>query len=408
MKKILSLIILLAFLMTSCVGETRREPFPPKDDSPFIGVWLNYAEISDIVCRAHNEKEFKKEVRETILKLKEYSVNNIFLHIRAFDDCFYASSFFPVSKYCADEKGELKFDVLKVFTDICHSESIKVHGWINPFRITYNPDPDELQSGFLPCDWYSASPENQRLIIGEYGIWYNPASLEAQKHIIDGVKEVIEKYDVDGIHFDDYFYPETSPKIDSSFYGSYTDGGGRLSLGEYRRECINSLIAGVYSVIKNYDESIIFSISPAGNIEDDINTHFADVSLWASRAGYADYLIPQLYYGFKNEKLAFENTLENWILLQNGGARLLVGLPLYKTGLQDEYAGSGKNEWLENTDIIARQLSSLQQCEEICGAVFYSGSLFTSEYLSEIQRTELKNIKNTINMPWKYFRNIDG
>lgn len=382
MKKFLSLLLAIIFLLFACTPEA-----PPLQQSEktnnekIIGVWLNYNEIGDIVKLSNTEADFEGSVRAKIKKLKEYSVNTIFLHVRAFDDSFYRSKIFPVSKYCKGENGNLKFDVLKIFIKIGHEENVKIHAWINPYRISNNKDDLSDKENVIVCD---------------NGIYYNPASLESQKHIIDGVKEILQNYSVDGIHFDDYFYPDASPEIDSGFYTEYVNNGGYLSLGDYRRRCVNALISGVYSAVKNYDENICFSVSPSGSIDDDINKYFADVKLWASEKGYVDYIIPQIYYGFNNQKYPFESTVCDWTEITGEDVKLLIGLPLYKTGNEDKYAGTGKSEWLSSSDVISRQISFINAQKKVIGYSFYSGGTFFSENLSEIQKTELQNIKNVI------------
>lgn len=394
MKKFFILISAFLFLLTSCT----KSALPQESEKiitaekRIIAVWLNYNEISEIVKESESEEQFNQNIRRIIISLKEYSVNTLFLHTRAFDDCFYISSQFPVSEYCADVNGKLKFDVLKAFLEAAHNEGIEVHAWINPYRIRNDNDISKVPDGFLPKNWYYENKENQRLIICENGIYYNPASVEAQNHIIGGIKEVLEKYEVDGIHFDDYFYPETSSKIDSNFYSDYLKRGGNMSLEEYRRQCVNSLVAAVYSLIKSYDESLCFSVSPSGGIDDNLNINFADVRLWCSKKGYVDWIIPQVYYGFNNEKYPFKNTVEEWKVLVNEDIKLIIGLPLYKTGKFDAFAGVGSNEWTENSNIISKQISYIQN-NKIEGISFYSAESLYSENLSEICKTELQNIK---------------
>lgn len=394
MKRVISIIFVFVFLLSSC--KSSPAPNEKKESSEnIIGVWLNYNEIAELVNKSSNYNEFKSNIQNIILKFKNYSVNTIFLHTRAFDDSFYNSAQFPVSKYCADSNGKLKFDVLEAFLDIAHKENMKIHAWINPYRISFDSDITKLPKDFLPYKWYNEDSQNQRLVICEKGIYFNPASVEAQKHIINGIKEIIDNYNVDGIHFDDYFYPDTSPEIDSSYYNEYVENGGYLSLGNYRRQCVNALISSVYSVIKEKNKTIIFSISPSGSIENNINQHFADVKLWASTSGYVDYLIPQIYYGFNNQKYPFENTVMEWEKIVSEDIGLIIGLPLYKIGEVDKFAGQGKNEWIDNNDIISRQIKYIKNNKEIKGYSLYSGSMLYSENLSEHNITELNNIKNT-------------
>lgn len=396
MKKIFSVVFAITLIFTSCASPKSPPEKQEKNDT-IIGTWINYNEIGEIVNNSANQDEFEKNVRKILTSLKQYSVNTVFLHCRAFDDCFYKSEMFPASDYCKNEQNNLKFDVLSTFLKIGHREKMKIHAWINPYRISNKNDIDKLPTGFLPQTWYNEDENNQRLIISENGIYYNPASLEVQKHIIDGVKEIIKKYDVDGIHFDDYFYPESSKDIDGEYYKEYVESGGKLSLEDYRRQCVSSLIAAVYSAVKNFNESLIFSVSPSGSIDDNYNKHFADVRLWCNQKGYVDYIVPQIYYGFNHQKYPFEKTAQEWETLAGENRKVIFGLPLYKIGKIDRFAGTGANEWTKNDDIIARQIQCILNNKNSEGFSFYSASMLYKDEMSQYENVELENIKSVLN-----------
>lgn len=396
MKKFFCLLMFIVILFSSCKYEKNEVITNPPEKKETIGAWINYKEIEAICDESETDEQFVQKVKEVISRLVQYSVNTIFLHVRAFDDSFYNSELFPVSRYCDDENGRLKFDVLKVFSEEGHKKGVEIHAWINPYRISLNNDINLLPKGYTAEKWYSDAPDNQRLIVCDNGIYYNPASLEAQKHIIDGVKEILENYEVDGIHFDDYFYPKTGVEIDSDFYNSYISSGGYLSLGDFRRENVSSLIANVYSTVKLYNENLIFSVSPTGSIENNFSGCFADVKKWAGENGYVDMIIPQLYYGFENSKYPFISLAEDWIGITGENVKLVLGLPLYKIGKEDKYAGDGLNEWKTNNDIISRQITYAVNNENIDGFVYYSASGIYGEPSNEILKEELENIRNVL------------
>ncbi|MCH5190831.1 MAG: family 10 glycosylhydrolase [Oscillospiraceae bacterium] len=402
MKKFLILPLCFLLIFTSCVPINNNDDPEPTEISErtenryLIGAWIYYNEIQDLVESTDSEEEFEQSVREKIGILKEYGVNTIFLHNRAFDDAFYKSNIFPVSQYCNDKDGNLKFDVLSAFVKIGHELGVEIHAWINPYRIRKDSDIDKIAEGSLPYNWYSENPSNQRLIICDNGIYYNPASIEAQKRIIDCIREILDNYNVDGIHFDDYFYPDTSPTIDSDFYNEYVNSGGFLTLSDYRRQCVNTLISSVYSLIKSYGDDLCFSISPSANIDNDYNSCFADVRLWASEKGYVDYLIPQIYFGFLHEQMPFESVLNEWSAFESDFVKIAVGIPLYKIGQKDIYAKSGVDEWINNSDIISRQINLILNDSNIDGYVYYSGSYLYNSDLSDSEKNELSNIKEIL------------
>lgn len=394
MKRFFLIVFVIAFVFNSCtVAEVKNDNDENKSD--IIAAWLNYNEIAELINNSPSKEDFEATIKKVMTELKEYSVNTVFLHVRAFDDCFYVSSIFPVSRYCTDENGRLKFDILETFIKIGHSLNIKIHAWVNPYRISNSMNIDELDEQYWAKKMYNENNDDQRLIICEKGIFYNPASLEAQKHIIDGVKEIINNYNVDGIHFDDYFYPTTLPEIDSDFYNEYIASGGKMTLAEYRRQCVNSLISGVYSAIKNYNDKIIFSVSPSGKINENVDEYYCDVRLWGTKKGYVDYLIPQLYYGFNNENYSFAEAVDDWKSIIGDDVKLIIGLPLYKIGKEDKFAGTGANEWIENNDVISRQISYIRR-NGINEFSFYSGSYLYSSNLSENDKNELQSIKNIL------------
>lgn len=133
------------------------------------------------------------------------------------------------------------------------------------------------------------------------GIYYNPGSEEARQLIVDGVKEIVANYNVDGIHFDDYFYPTTDASFDSGTYAAYQNSGGTLSLADWRRENVNILVRQTYAAIKSINPSVKFGISPQGNMSNNYNVQYSDVAKWISTSGYVDYICPQVYFGFQNQ-----------------------------------------------------------------------------------------------------------
>ncbi len=299
MKKLITTILAITFLFSSCSFADNRNKKAPSESKPdkqnqevkVIAAWIYYNEIEELVKSSNTEDEFTQKVENAIDKLIEFSVNTVILHIRAFDDAFYVSKLFPVSKYCSDENGKLKFDVLSTFVSVCHKKSVKVWGWVNPYRINKFDDTSNIQKGYFQFE--ALNSENKELLIhSENGVYYNPADETVKKHIVDGIREILESYDVDGIHFDDYFYPRTDKDFDKNYYAQYKKEGGNLKLNDFRRENVNSLILSVCSLTRKYGK--VFSISPVSNIYTNVNKMYADVKLWATSDSYVDFIIPQI------------------------------------------------------------------------------------------------------------------
>ena len=387
MKKIFILLLVLSLILCSCVS---REHYDNENNmnvgqkNKIIATWITYQEINTLVEEASNENEFRYNVREKIDILKQYKINTVFLHVRAFDDCFYKSTIFPVSEYCDSEKGVLKFDVLQVFLDICSEFNIKLHAWLNPYRIRNNSDIGKINEDSFAFKLVN-NDDTEKIIVTNNGIYYNPAYYDIQSYILRGVKEILENYSVDGIHIDDYFYPTTSDEIDKNIFTDYQNNGGVLNLDEFRRQNVNSLITSIYSLIKSYNEDICFSVSPNGDISKNVNVLYADVKLWMNSDGYADYVIPQLYFGYFNENMSFKTLLEEWIDLCNDKSKLIIGLGIYKSGKKDIYAKSGESEWIDNSNIIARQIKDSFD-NSVTGI-----SIFSFSYLISYNDVEVLN-----------------
>lgn len=368
MKKYLKMtVFILVFSLCSCANVSKAEITPSEND--FRGVWVS---VFDMPLPVESKEKFSENVEKMFSDIQNKNFNNVFVHVRAYCDAFYRSDIFPFSRFLTGVQGkDPGFDPMDVMIESAHAHDLKFHAWINPYRILSENDSSKLCSSNPALKFIEKNDGS--VYVCESGIYFNPASAQAQKLILDGVREIVGKYDVDGIHIDDYFYPSTDESIDKKQFDSY---GGDLSLNEWRMMNVNAFVSCMYSAVKSANKNVIVSISPSGNIESNYSSHFADVKKWLATEGYADIIIPQIYFGFENEDTPFEKTLDEWkSLSKSDGVRLAVGLALYKGGKEDEFAGSGKNEWLENSDIIKRQCEMVKDL----GYVMYSYSYTSNE-----------------------------
>lgn len=345
----------------------------------FIGVWINYNELSMKKESGGNEESFRKKVGDMFSRCESLGVNNLFVQVRPFCDAFYKSDIFPYSEYITGKQGvNPNYDPLKIMTEEAKKRGLKIHAWINPYRVSYKTDINTLSKTSPAYILYNEKGND--VYIGESGIYLNPASDKAKKLVLEGVRELLS-YNIDGIHLDDYFYPNKDEKIDKAEYEKYRSSGGSLSLEDWRRSHVTSLVGMLYSEIKAASPGILFGISPMGDIEKNYASLYADIPLWCSKTGYVDYIMPQLYYGFENEKLPFEKTAESWkALAEKGNVKIYGGLALYKLGKEDKFAGeqsekkdTARYEWVNNKDVISRQIAVLEELK-YGGTVFYSYS----------------------------------
>lgn len=345
-----------------------------KENKEMRGMWLSFYEISDI-CKGKSEEEYRENVKEIILNLSNSNFNTVFYQVRCFSDALYKSSIFPTSKYIVETEGdEIEFDPLSVFIEIADEYNIDVHAWVNPLRISYENNISLLNKNNPARILYNEDEDLSSLIICEKGLFYNPADEEARKVILSGVRELLENYNIKGVQFDDYFYPECDDINDGGIYNEYKENNGDLSLEVWRKNNISSLVSSVYNLVKSYNENLLFGVSPSANFKKNEKI-YADVKLWCSEEGFVDYIMPQVYFGFENETMPFKETVNEWLNVEkNEKVKLYYGLAAYKCGVTDENAGDGKNEWKESDDILSRQYEYLELSDSFSGISLYSYS----------------------------------
>lgn len=350
-----------------------------EDDDSFIFTWLSYMEIA-VGEALQSEKAYADYMVELFGNMSKLGVTDCFVQVRPFADALYRSQIFPLSSYAK----KAQFDPLEVILDVAEKYEIGIHAWINPYRT----------HGDISF-FSSRGIGKEQIIETSSGIYFDPSDVRVQKLIIDGAKELLRNYNIKGIHIDDYFYPPDMNSADEEQFEAYKKKGGKLSLSQWRRENVNTLLKSLYSTVKTYDEDKVFSVSPSGDIDKNINQLYADVRLWCNEEGYCDIILPQIYFGFDNESLPFDETFSLWADMNSSKkVRLIPALALYKVGKEDAYAGkTGKNEWKQNNDILKRQVRLLNE-RGIYSFGLYSASYinFSETFLSE----ELNNLKSMV------------
>lgn len=368
------------------------------------GVWISYLEWNKL---PKEEKAFQAAVDEMFDNCRDWGMNAVFVHVRSHSDAMYPSQWFPWSKFASGSAGKSPgYDPLAYMISSAHERGLQFHAWMNPYRITgYLMEWEEVPETAPAKQWLSdQDTANDRWVLNHDGEWYyNPSSPEVRSLVMEGVREVVSGYDVDGIHFDDYFYPEVDDDDPNRWFDKpeYEASGSRLSLADWRRENINLLIRGVYSAVKEERPEVQFGISPEGYV-DHLRSDtrlFTDVDTWMSEDGYIDYIMPQIYWGFEHKladgttaaPYAFENNLKTWLdLKKKGNARLYLGLAMYKTG-SDTKDNNEIPEWLRYDDIMKRQVEAGRRTGQISGYCFYSYSSFQEEACQK----EVENLMKT-------------
>ncbi|MFR2255339.1 MAG: glycoside hydrolase family 10 protein [Ruminococcus sp.] len=407
-KKIVPIIVsVIAMLSVICISSFTREKPPkkqndinniaalsskatadtPESDEEMRGVWVSYMELSMENESSKTQKAFEDKFTEIAQKCRESGFNTLIVQVRPFCDALYKSSYFPWSHILTGTQGENpQYDALQIMCDICKENNLKIHAWINPYRVSSNETPKKLSDN---------NPYIKNSEIGiktDNGIFLDPSNETAQQLISDGVKEIAENYDVDGIQFDDYFYPTEDESFDKKQYEAYIEKYGKensMSLDNWRMQNVNTLICKVYRTIKSVDSSVEFGISPQGNIGNNDGL-YADVKSWCTCKGFADYICPQIYFSLENPALTFEDCLDSWTSLDfDENVKLYVGLGGYKAG-NGEY---DEETWLLSDSILADEYDILRNNKSVRGFMLYSYSCLEDD----TAKKEINNLINALN-----------
>ena len=357
--------------------------------------WISYLEYQSILT-GKTQKQFRSSIRTMFQNLSSDGFNTVYAHVRSHSDAMYDSDIFPWSVYCAGKEGvDPGFDPLEIMVEEAHGAGLYIEAWINPYRVKNTTDVSKIASSSPAYDWLGTG---KVVTVDGTGIFYNPADEDVIDLVVSGVEEIVRNYDVDGIHFDDYFYPTTAKSFDSDYYEDYVASGGTKKLAGWRRQNVNTLIKEVYSAIKAIDSSCRFGVSPAGNIENNYNSLYCDVYTWVSSSGYVDYICPQIYFGFNNKSRPYLTVLDEFSsAITNKNIELIVGLSAYKCGAADNYAGTdGKNEWINRNDILSRQVSAARNEPNYGGFALYRyDSVYNpSSSVKTVVKSELENLKD--------------
>lgn len=375
------LAVLISLSLAAC-SVAPQKAGPAKNE--LVGVWLTYSEIESMIL---SERGFEAEFTAAAKNCADMGINTLFFHTVAFGDATYNSKIYPFT----DALRASKTDVLSLAVEIAHKNGIELHAWLNPYRIsTKTADLSEIIGAWEGYELREVL-SGKNVAFTESGIYLNPASEAVRAKITAAVREIINGYAVDGIHFDDYFYPTTSPQFDEALYNEYITGNkAPLTLEEWRRVNVNLLVQGVGAAVRARG-GIRFGISPAADLDYNYNTLFADVEGWLG-GGYIDYIIPQLYFGFNypTERFRFENLLTAWLDLAEEKTDLYIGLAAYKAGTEQS---PDNQEWQNDNTIIARQIE-LIRANNLKGFVFFSYSSLFGDSPYNVE--QLKNIKEVL------------
>lgn len=386
-NRILAILLVLTLLLPSA-GATQQ----PAQDG-MRGVWVSTVYNIDYPSAQGLTADQLRSEADTILdNIAQMGLNTVFLQVRPSADALYDSDIFPASRYVSGTVGQAPdgdFDVLAYWVEAAHSRGLQLHAWLNPYRITKD---GQSEYDALPDD----SPAKQHpewTIVYEDNYYFNPGLPAVQELVVDGAAEIVQNYDVDGIHLDDYFYPGTDFADEATFarYGKDFD-----DIGDWRRNNVNELIAALDETLHEIDPTLSFGVSPAGIWDNKANNPkgsdtngrssyseiYCDSVEWIN-SGTVDYICPQLYWSIGYEIADFE-VLVNWWqqIVATSDVALYIGIGAYRA------AEAEPGDTWYGTDELQRQLTLLDNSIDIQGEVFFSyNSLQNIDGCADMLRT---------------------
>jgi uncharacterized lipoprotein YddW (UPF0748 family) len=314
MAKIWLLLLSISFVLTSCFSSQKVQTpgkiidNQPKTEREFRAAWI--ATVANINWPSRPGLPVDSQKLEALALLdylKDHNFNAAILQVRPHGDALYKSDLEPWSYYLTGEQGKAPspyYDPLEFWVEEAHDRGIELHVWLNPYRAHHK------DGGVVgPTSIVMKHPE--MVVYLKEGYWWMDPSLQSTQDLTANVvKDLVNRYDIDGIHMDDYFYPYPSYNLgedfpDTASWNAYLKGGGTLSRGDWRRQSVNTLIERLYKEVRAGKPWVKFGLSPFGiwrpgypeSVEgfDQYEQLYADAKLWLNK-GWVDYFAPQLYW----------------------------------------------------------------------------------------------------------------
>lgn len=353
-------------------------------DEEFRAIWVGTVQGLNYPSKATTDENLLKNDAIKILDyVKDMGFNAVIFQVRPACDAFYKSNIFPWSKYLTGTQGlapNNDFDPLEFFIEEAHARGLQLHAWINPYRITAN----KSENPYLATRSPAVLNPDLTVKYKDGKLYWNPGEPEARKIVLEGVQEIVDNYDVDGIHIDDYFYPGADFN-DSSTYEMYK--GSFDDIDNWRRDNNNQLVKSMYDIVHNSGKDIVFGVSPSGiwankssqsllgsntNGSQSYYELFADSRGWVKN-GYIDYIIPQIYWNIGFKVADYEELCNWWSdVVKDTNVKLYIGQAAYKTGNSNQ-----NNPWY-GVEEIKRQVEFNRSNDLIDGYAMFSYSSFTS------------------------------
>lgn len=395
MHKNQHLIYSLLFLLTLVWNANSQDKVAhPKNE--FRGVWIaTVVNIDWPKTAVDNVEKEKADFIEILDAYKKLNYNAVIVQIRSVGDAFYPSELAPWSRFLTGKEGQAPapyYDALAWMIEQAHSRGFEFHAWMNPYRATF-----DMNKGLLsPTHDIFKHPE----WMIEYGgkLYYDPALPEVQAHLTKVVKEVVDKYDIDAIHFDDYFYPYAVPGKVFNDTASFRKYGSGLTLADWRRANVSNFVHTISTTIKASKPWVQFGISPFGvwrnksvdpkgsetQSTSNYDDLYADPILWMDQK-WIDYIMPQLYWSMNNPRASYSKLVKWWSENSNNTA-LYIGHASYKI------RGDGDKSWNYVSE-IPTQIDYARSFKKVGGSAYFSSKWFMTKNFDVVRLLEENQYK---------------
>lgn len=369
----------VALALTGIFSQVKAQ-LPPKRE--FRAVWIATVENIDWPSRKGLPVEIQKQEFINILdKQQRNGMNAVIVQVRPAADAFYDSPFEPWSEYLSGVQGQAPnpyYDPLRFMLEETHKRGMEFHAWFNPYRAAINAGRNGVTANHI------TRMRPQWFVNFDGKKYFDPGIPEVREYVTQIIRDVVRRYDIDAVHFDDYFYPYPVPGRDFPDYNSYRQYGRNMLKDDWRRWNVDTIIQMVGKMIKEEKPWVKFGISPFGiwrnkNKDQDgsyttglsnYDDLYADVRKWLKN-GWIDYVAPQLYWE-RGHRVANYELLLNWWAQHGFGRNVYIGHGVYR--LRSNAAWNLPAE-------LPVQITEARTLNTIHGSAFYSNKSFSGNPL---------------------------
>ncbi|MBZ5857833.1 glycoside hydrolase family 10 protein [Flavihumibacter profundi] len=388
-KRLLSYIIIFAGSCSFALAQPAAPVKGPAEESSipasnapreFRAAWIATVDNIDWPDKGSTQPEIQRAEYIKLLDMHAANgLNAVIVQVRPAADAFYPSPYEPWSEWLTGQQGKPPvpyYDPLQFMIAEAHKRGLEFHAWLNPYRAVFNlnksiPSKTHVTREFP--DWFLDYGDKK---------YFDPGNKAAQQFVVNVVRDMVQRYDVDGVHFDDYFYPYRIPGKEFPDDRTYTQYGNGLSRDDWRRSNVDSIIVQLSKAIKEEKPWVKFGISPFGvwrnSDKDSLGSHtkagqtnyddlYADIVLWLKK-GWIDYVAPQLYWEFGHKAADFE-TLLDWWSKNCYGKHCYIGLGLYK---------AGTNAAWRDPNQLPRMIRAIRSTPNVQGEIYFSSKSFVN------------------------------